>query len=119
MSSEQKTTLFSMHLVGAVLTFGFGAVYIMVQTALSLRMQPRVHSRTVFLVRLSIGIWTVGSIISSILEWGVGLGEGVEAVNGSLTAAPCSCRPSSCTAVCPAWTFLANFTGPREKWSDP
>ncbi|XP_078803981.1 DNA damage-regulated autophagy modulator protein 2b [Oryzias latipes] len=60
----QKTTLFSMHLVGAVLTFGFGAVYIMVQTALSLRMQPRVHSRTVFLVRLSIGIWTVGSIIS-------------------------------------------------------
>uniref|UniRef100_A0A8C7XEW7 DNA-damage regulated autophagy modulator 2b n=1 Tax=Oryzias sinensis TaxID=183150 RepID=A0A8C7XEW7_9TELE len=60
----QKTTLFSMHLVGAVLTFGFGAVYIMVQTALSLRMQPRVHSRAVFLVRLSIGIWTVGSIIS-------------------------------------------------------
>lgn len=57
-----------MHLVGAVLTFGFGALYIMVQTGLSLRMQPHIHGRTIYLVRLSIGIWTVGSIISSILE---------------------------------------------------
>uniref|UniRef100_G3NJD0 DNA-damage regulated autophagy modulator 2b n=1 Tax=Gasterosteus aculeatus TaxID=69293 RepID=G3NJD0_GASAC len=63
----QKTTLFSMHLVGAVLTFGVGALYILVQTLLSLRMQPHVHSRTIYLVRLGVGLWTLGSIISSIL----------------------------------------------------
>ncbi|XP_040060208.1 DNA damage-regulated autophagy modulator protein 2b [Gasterosteus aculeatus] len=60
----QKTTLFSMHLVGAVLTFGVGALYILVQTLLSLRMQPHVHSRTIYLVRLGVGLWTLGSIIS-------------------------------------------------------
>ncbi len=65
--SEQKTTLFSMHLVGAVLTFGVGALYILVQTLLSFQMQPHVHSRTIFTVRLGIGVWTLCSIISSIL----------------------------------------------------
>ncbi|XP_056293318.1 DNA damage-regulated autophagy modulator protein 2b [Pseudoliparis swirei] len=59
----QKTTLFSMHLVGAVLTFGVGALYILVQTQLSLRMQPLLHSRNAFLVRLAIGVWTLGSIV--------------------------------------------------------
>ncbi|XP_041639078.1 DNA damage-regulated autophagy modulator protein 2b [Cheilinus undulatus] len=60
----QKTTLFSMHLVGAVLTFGVGALYILVQTLLSLYMQPRVHSKTTYVVRLCIGVWTFTSIIS-------------------------------------------------------
>ncbi|KAM8913733.1 DNA damage-regulated autophagy modulator protein 2b [Spinachia spinachia] len=60
----QKTTLFSMHLVGAVLTFGVGALYILVQTLLSRHMQPRVHSRTTYLVRLGVGLWTLGSIVS-------------------------------------------------------
>lgn len=63
----QKTTIFSMHLVGAVLTFGIGALYIIVQTLLSLYMQPHVHSKTTYLVRLCIGVWTLCSIISSIL----------------------------------------------------
>lgn len=56
-----------MHLVGAVLTFGVGALYILVQTLLSLRMQPHFHSKTVYLARLVIGVWTLCSIISSIL----------------------------------------------------
>ncbi|XP_069006302.1 DNA damage-regulated autophagy modulator protein 2b [Embiotoca jacksoni] len=60
----QKTTLFSMHLVGAVLTFGVGALYIVVQTLLSLRMQPHVHGRTIFLVRLGLGVWTLSSVVS-------------------------------------------------------
>ncbi|XP_051551248.1 DNA damage-regulated autophagy modulator protein 2b [Myxocyprinus asiaticus] len=60
----QKTTLFSMHLVGAVLTFGVGALYIFVQTLLSYLMQPHVHSKTMFWTRLSVGIWTSASIIS-------------------------------------------------------
>ncbi|KAL6112428.1 dram2 [Pungitius sinensis] len=60
----QKTTLFSMHLVGAVLTFGVGALYILVQTVLSFHMQPHVHSRTTYLVRLGVCLWTFGSIIS-------------------------------------------------------
>ncbi|XP_029358163.1 DNA damage-regulated autophagy modulator protein 2b [Echeneis naucrates] len=60
----QKTTIFSMHLVGAVLTFGVGALYILVQTLMSLYMQPNIHSRTVYLIRLGIGVWTLSSIIS-------------------------------------------------------
>lgn len=56
-----------MHLVGAVLTFGVGALYILVQTLLSHRMQPHIHSKTTYLVRLGIGVWTLCSIISSIL----------------------------------------------------
>lgn len=57
-----------MHLVGAVLTFGVGALYILVQTLLSLNMQPHVHSKSIYLVRLGIGVWTLCSIISSILH---------------------------------------------------
>lgn len=53
-----------MHLVGAVLTFGVGALYILVQTLLSLQMQPHVHSKNIYLARLGIGVWTLSSIIS-------------------------------------------------------
>lgn len=60
----QKTTLFVMHLVGAVLTFGVGALYIFVQTILSYYMQPHFHSKAMFWTRLSVGIWTLASIIS-------------------------------------------------------
>lgn len=56
-----------MHLVGAVLTFGIGALYILVQTLISLKMQPHIHSKSIYLVRLGIGVWTMCSIISSIL----------------------------------------------------
>uniref|UniRef100_A0A4W6CBZ6 DNA-damage regulated autophagy modulator 2b n=1 Tax=Lates calcarifer TaxID=8187 RepID=A0A4W6CBZ6_LATCA len=64
----QKTTLFSMHLVGAVLTFGVGALYILVQTLISLNMQPHIHSKTIYLIRLGIGVWTLGSIISMFIS---------------------------------------------------
>lgn len=64
----QKTTLFSMHLLGAVLTFGVGALYILVQTLISLHMHPHIHSRSVFLVRLGIGLWTLGSIITMFIS---------------------------------------------------
>ncbi|KAK5871997.1 hypothetical protein PBY51_012733 [Eleginops maclovinus] len=60
----QKTTLFSMHLVGAVMTFGVGALYILVQTLVSLYMQPHVHSKNTYLVRLGVGLWTLSSIIT-------------------------------------------------------
>lgn len=63
----QKTTLFAMHIVGAVLTFGVGALYIGVQALLSFHMQPHLHSKTMFSIRLSIAVWTIASIISSIL----------------------------------------------------
>uniref|UniRef100_A0A8C7WD84 DNA-damage regulated autophagy modulator 2b n=1 Tax=Oncorhynchus mykiss TaxID=8022 RepID=A0A8C7WD84_ONCMY len=67
----QKTTLFFMHLVGAILTLGVGALYILVQTLVSLYMQPHVHGKSIFWVRLSVGVWTFASIISSILLLGV------------------------------------------------
>lgn len=60
----QKTTLFAMHIVGAVQTFGVGALYIVAQTLLSFHMQPHVHSKTIFSVRLSLAVWTITSIIS-------------------------------------------------------
>ncbi|KAI4890864.1 hypothetical protein NFI96_023731 [Prochilodus magdalenae] len=63
----QKTTLFSMHLVGAMLTFGVGALYILCQTLLSFYMQPHIHNKSMFWTRLSVCIWTFSSIISSIL----------------------------------------------------
>ncbi|TRY91910.1 hypothetical protein DNTS_029628 [Danionella cerebrum] len=63
----QKTTLFSMHLVGAALTFGVGALYVFLQTLLSYFMQPRIHSKSMFWTRLSIGAWTLASIVCSIL----------------------------------------------------
>lgn len=63
----QKTTLFSMHLVGAVLTFGVGALYIGVQTLISSKMQPHINSKSIYLIRLGVGVWTMSSIISSIL----------------------------------------------------
>lgn len=56
-----------MHLVGAALTLGVGALYILVQILLSCRMQPHIHSKSVYLARLAIGLWTLCSIISSIL----------------------------------------------------
>ncbi|KAG7248616.1 hypothetical protein CRUP_002320 [Coryphaenoides rupestris] len=60
----QKTTLFAMHIVGAVMTFGIGALYIVVQSLLSFHMQPHLHSKTIFSIRLSIAVWTIASIIS-------------------------------------------------------
>lgn len=60
----QKTTLFPVHILGAVLTFGVGALYILVQTVLSLFMQPHVHSKTIYRVRVAIAVCTLGSIIS-------------------------------------------------------
>uniref|UniRef100_A0AAQ4S6H5 CWH43-like N-terminal domain-containing protein n=1 Tax=Gasterosteus aculeatus aculeatus TaxID=481459 RepID=A0AAQ4S6H5_GASAC len=50
-------------LLGLVSSFGM-AVVANFQTLLSLRMQPHVHSRTIYLVRLGVGLWTLGSIIS-------------------------------------------------------
>lgn len=64
----QKTTLFSMHLVGAVLTFGVGALYILAQTLLSLKMQPHIHSKGIYLARLGVGVWTLCSIISMFIS---------------------------------------------------
>lgn len=60
----QKTTLFPVHMLGAVLTLGVGALYILVQTLISLYMQPQFHSKTYYTVRLCIGVWTLCSIIS-------------------------------------------------------
>ncbi|XP_064161999.1 DNA damage-regulated autophagy modulator protein 2b isoform X2 [Anguilla rostrata] len=60
----QKTTFFSMHLVGAVLTFGVGAVYILVQTLVSYRMQPHVHGKGIFWARLGVGLWSSASAVS-------------------------------------------------------
>ncbi|PKU29462.1 dna damage-regulated autophagy modulator protein 2 [Limosa lapponica baueri] len=63
----QKCILYYIHVVGACLTFGVGAVYMLVQTILSYLMQPELHSKDIFWVRLSVFLWCCSSIVSSIL----------------------------------------------------
>lgn len=63
----QKTTFFAVHICGAVLTFGMGSLYMFVQTALSYLMQPKIHGKQIFWVRLLLVIWCGVSAFSSIL----------------------------------------------------
>ncbi|KAM6044355.1 DNA damage-regulated autophagy modulator protein 2 isoform 2-T2 [Chlamydotis macqueenii] len=63
----QKCILYYIHVVGACLTFGVGAIYMLVQTVLSYLMQPEVHSKDVFWIRLTVLLWCFSSIVSSIL----------------------------------------------------
>ncbi|KAL7884465.1 hypothetical protein AOLI_G00072350 [Acnodon oligacanthus] len=59
----QKTDMMSMHLFGAGMTFGPGALYILVETGLSYRMQPRFHGTDILWARTAIGVWCLISII--------------------------------------------------------
>ncbi|CAB1329571.1 unnamed protein product, partial [Coregonus sp. 'balchen'] len=59
----QKTTIMSVHLLGAGLTFGCGALYILVQTGVSYHMQPRFHGRDILWARTAVGLWTMASVI--------------------------------------------------------
>ncbi|XP_077080347.1 DNA damage-regulated autophagy modulator protein 2 isoform X2 [Siphateles boraxobius] len=60
----QKTDMISIHLFGAGLTFGPGTLYILVQTGMSYRMQPRFHGRKILWARMAVGMWTLISIIT-------------------------------------------------------
>lgn len=63
----QKTDMTSIHLLGAGLTFGPGTLYILVQTGMSYRMQPRFHGRDILWARMTVGMWSLISIITRIL----------------------------------------------------
>ncbi|KAF5911012.1 hypothetical protein HPG69_000977, partial [Diceros bicornis minor] len=68
----QKTTFFAVHVCGAVLTFGMGSLYMFVQTILSYQMQPKIHGKQVFWVRLLLVIWCGGyvlHVITTAAEW--------------------------------------------------
>ncbi|ERE88959.1 DNA damage-regulated autophagy modulator protein 2-like isoform 1 [Cricetulus griseus] len=60
----QKSTLFVAHVCGAVLAFSMGSLYMFVQTILSYQMQPKIHSKQVFWVRLLLVIWCGVSALS-------------------------------------------------------
>ncbi|KAK7136185.1 hypothetical protein R3I94_014740 [Phoxinus phoxinus] len=60
----QKTDMISIHLFGAGLTFGPGTLYILVQTGMSYRMQPRFHGREILWARMAVGMWTLISIVT-------------------------------------------------------
>lgn len=66
-SASQKSTLFVAHVCGAVLAFSMGSLYMFVQTILSYQMQPKIHSKQVFWIRLLLVIWCGVSALSSIL----------------------------------------------------
>ncbi|MBN3324453.1 DRAM2 protein, partial [Atractosteus spatula] len=59
----QKTSVISMHWVGAVLTFGIGTIYILCQTVLSYMMQPHINGKETFWIRLLVGVWCGVSIV--------------------------------------------------------
>ncbi|XP_053943368.1 DNA damage-regulated autophagy modulator protein 2 [Cuculus canorus] len=60
----QKCILYYIHVVGACLTFGVGAIYLLVQTVLSYLMQPELHSKDIFWIRLTVFLWCCSSIVS-------------------------------------------------------
>ncbi|XP_037678534.1 DNA damage-regulated autophagy modulator protein 2-like [Choloepus didactylus] len=63
----QKTILFAAHVSGAVLTFGLGLLYLFVQTILSYQMQPQIHGKQVFWIRLLVVIWCGVSALSMLI----------------------------------------------------
>uniref|UniRef100_A0A8C6YJL1 DNA damage regulated autophagy modulator 2 n=1 Tax=Nothoprocta perdicaria TaxID=30464 RepID=A0A8C6YJL1_NOTPE len=58
----QKCILYYLHVIGACLTFGVGVIYMLVQTILSYLMQPELHSKDIFWIRLTVLIWCSSSI---------------------------------------------------------
>ncbi|NWI53369.1 DRAM2 protein, partial [Calyptomena viridis] len=64
----QKCILYSIHVLGACLTFGVGALYLLLQTFLSFRMQPELQSKSVLWARLAVCLWCCSSIGSTILS---------------------------------------------------
>ncbi|XP_048858928.1 DNA damage-regulated autophagy modulator protein 2-like isoform X2 [Brienomyrus brachyistius] len=67
----QKSVLIGMHFLGAIMTFGLGMLYVLVQSAVSYHMQPHVHSKRVFLVRLAMGLWSLASVIIMVVSSGI------------------------------------------------
>uniref|UniRef100_A0A673MQN7 DNA-damage regulated autophagy modulator 2a n=1 Tax=Sinocyclocheilus rhinocerous TaxID=307959 RepID=A0A673MQN7_9TELE len=59
----------SIHLLGAGLTFGAGTLYVLVQTGMSYRMQPRFHGRDIFWACMAVGMWSLIIFISSVLMY--------------------------------------------------
>lgn len=60
----QKTALFVVHVSGGVLSFGMGSFYMLVQTILSYLMQPKIHGKQIFWIRLLLLIWCGVSVLS-------------------------------------------------------
>ncbi|XP_010604340.1 DNA damage-regulated autophagy modulator protein 2 isoform X2 [Fukomys damarensis] len=60
----QKTALFVVHVSGGVLCFGMGSFYMLVQTILSYLMQPKIHGKQIFWIRLLLLIWCGVSVLS-------------------------------------------------------
>ncbi|XP_005388995.1 PREDICTED: DNA damage-regulated autophagy modulator protein 2 [Chinchilla lanigera] len=63
----QKTALFVVHVSGSVLTFGMGIFYMFVQTILSYLMQPKIHGKQVFWIRLLLLVWCGVSVLSMLI----------------------------------------------------
>ncbi|XP_025066951.1 DNA damage-regulated autophagy modulator protein 2 isoform X2 [Alligator sinensis] len=60
----QKSAMYSVHVLGASLTFGIGAFYLLIQTILSYMMQPDIHGKEIFWIRLTLLLWCVSSLLS-------------------------------------------------------
>lgn len=59
--------MYTVHVLGAALTFGIGTFYLLIQTILSYMMQPDIHGKEIFWIRLTLLLWCVSSLLSSIL----------------------------------------------------
>ncbi|XP_051664742.1 DNA damage-regulated autophagy modulator protein 2 isoform X1 [Pseudopipra pipra] len=78
----QKCVLYYIHVLGACLTFGVGALYMLLQTVLSFHMQPEFHGKGIFWARLAVLLWSscsIGSMsVSSGLLYSGRYGSGLE-----------------------------------------
>ncbi|XP_044303444.1 DNA damage-regulated autophagy modulator protein 2 [Varanus komodoensis] len=64
----QKSALFPVHVFGSCLAFGIGAIYILVQTILSYKMQPGIHGKNIFWIRLTVLLWCALSILNMLIS---------------------------------------------------
>ncbi|XP_013921842.1 PREDICTED: DNA damage-regulated autophagy modulator protein 2 [Thamnophis sirtalis] len=60
----QKNVAYFMHSFGCFLAFGLGIIYILLQTIISYKMQPRIHGKDIFWIRFTMLLWCIVSILS-------------------------------------------------------
>ena len=60
----QETSVITVHLIGAMMTFGAGTLLSLFDSFLTLAMHPEVNGRGIFWARLSIALLTLACYIS-------------------------------------------------------
>ncbi|XP_051664743.1 DNA damage-regulated autophagy modulator protein 2 isoform X5 [Manacus candei] len=98
----QKCVLYYIHVLGACLTFGVGALYMLLQTVLSFHMQPEFHGKGIFWARLAVLLWSSCSIGSTRPKAPRGPSSSCPLLD--IPQCPCPRGSSTVAATDPAWS---------------